>query len=404
MRIVVYPHLMEIGGSQLNAIELAAAVQQRGHEVTVFSPQGRLTTVAEDLGLDLVPAPVTGRWPARSNVRALNALVADRRAEVVHGYESGPALEIAYGPSRLGVPMVVTSMSMSVPTLLPRRGALLVGTRELARQQARVRDDVQLMEPPVDTTRYTPPTRSEALAARRLLGIGEDDLVLAVVCRLVDDLGKLDGVLTAIRAMAGLRATSRLRLLVVGEGPGIGAVRAAAHSINARSRFTAVLVPGALEDPLPAYQAADVVLGMGSSALKAMACGRPLVVQGHDGFWRLLDRDSLPQFLESGWWGGHGRGEADLVEALTPLLVSSTRRVELGRLAREVASSHYSLGTAAEQLERLYERLLGTTQPGRDDLLRTGVELGKFTMARWLQVHVPAAWDAWNVARGRALA
>jgi hypothetical protein len=34
MNIVVYPNAMSIGGSQLNAIELAAAVRKHGHNVT----------------------------------------------------------------------------------------------------------------------------------------------------------------------------------------------------------------------------------------------------------------------------------------------------------------------------------------------------------------------------------
>src|SRR5205807_398251 len=37
MRIIVYPHAMEIGGSQLNAIQLAGAVRDRGHEVVVVA-------------------------------------------------------------------------------------------------------------------------------------------------------------------------------------------------------------------------------------------------------------------------------------------------------------------------------------------------------------------------------
>ena len=37
MKVLVYPHTMEIGGSQLNAIEIAAAVRDRGHDVTTMT-------------------------------------------------------------------------------------------------------------------------------------------------------------------------------------------------------------------------------------------------------------------------------------------------------------------------------------------------------------------------------
>jgi hypothetical protein len=40
VKVLVYPHVMEIGGSQLNAIEIAAAVRNRGHEVVIVRLSG----------------------------------------------------------------------------------------------------------------------------------------------------------------------------------------------------------------------------------------------------------------------------------------------------------------------------------------------------------------------------
>ena len=42
MKVLVYPHTMGIGGSQLNAVEIAGAVRDRGHDVTVVSRPGPL--------------------------------------------------------------------------------------------------------------------------------------------------------------------------------------------------------------------------------------------------------------------------------------------------------------------------------------------------------------------------
>ncbi len=41
MRILVYPHDLGIGGSQINAIEMAERVQRSGHEVIVFGAAPR---------------------------------------------------------------------------------------------------------------------------------------------------------------------------------------------------------------------------------------------------------------------------------------------------------------------------------------------------------------------------
>ena len=89
---------------------------------------------------------------------------------------------------------------------------------------------------------------------------------------------KLEGLLAAIdvRLVSG---STPLQLVIVGDGPsrpgGRGGRRAREHIGGRR----AVVLTGELRDPRPAYAAADVSLGMGGSALRAMAFGRPLVVQ-----------------------------------------------------------------------------------------------------------------------------
>jgi hypothetical protein len=107
MRVVVYPHLLEIGGSQLNAVELAGAVRDLGHEVIVFGQPGPLVERIAELGLEFVAAPRPRGRPAPRVMLALNELVRRRAVDVVHGYEWTAASEAYWGPrARLGVPAV----------------------------------------------------------------------------------------------------------------------------------------------------------------------------------------------------------------------------------------------------------------------------------------------------------
>ncbi|HEX4703743.1 MAG TPA: glycosyltransferase family 4 protein, partial [Pseudonocardiaceae bacterium] len=153
MRIIVYPHSMEIGGSQLNAVQLAGAVRDRGHEVIVVAEPGPLVDTVRGLGLDHVPIPARRRRPSAEVAGLLTRLVRQRSVDVVHGYEWPPAVEAFYGPRlRLGTPVVATVMSSSIMPFFPRPIPLLVGTEQL---QYAARDAgyprVNLMEPPVDT-------------------------------------------------------------------------------------------------------------------------------------------------------------------------------------------------------------------------------------------------------------
>ena len=379
MRILVYPAKMEIGGSQLNAIELARGVAELGHDVILFGPTGPLVEVAAELDLEYVFAPHESTWPSALNIAALNHLVAKRHVDIVHGYEWGPAMDLAFGPHlRHDIPLVTTVMSMSVPDFIPRHAPLVVGTAELAAQAAPEYATVHLMEPPIDTVRNAP---TDIGRARARFGFAPEELVVAVVCRMVPDLEKLQGALEAIRATDELAAHLPVRLLVVGDGSGLPEVMVRASQVNARHQREVVVVTGGLLDPRSAYDAADVVLGMGSSALRGLAFAKPLVVQGAAGFWRLLDESTLPEFLERGWYGAKGGGYRELVGILDLVLRDAWQRGLLGAMGRDVVVERFSLAKASQDLARIYTASLDTP-PSRADVAR-GMAHTAFALARF---------------------
>lgn len=381
MRVLIYPHLMEIGGSQLNAIELANGLARtEGLEVTLFAPPGDLMARVSHYGLDCIESPVGGSWPSPRNIALLNKIVDRRGIDVVHGFEWGPSVELAFGPHRkFRTPMVTTVLSMSVPHLLPTHETMIVGTAELQRMQEGLRPRTFLMEPPIDTE-LNRSDRGRDLA-RKELGLPPDGLIVSVICRLTSDLDKSEGVRQAIEVVSRLCGEQAITLLVVGDGPELGDIRQAAAAANARAGVEAVVVIGGLLDPRPAYDAADIVIGMGSSALKGMSFGKPLVVQGEDGFWQLLEPASLSGFLDEGFFGHGGAGEADLERALRRLAVDENLRADLGTLGRDLVVSRYSLKSAVRMQRDIYAEAVSRRPSGREQsaaLRRTAVELAKF--------------------------
>ena len=386
MRVLVYPHAMEIGGSQLNAVELAGAVRDLGHEVAVVAEPGPLVATVERLGLEHVPIPEHRRRPSPEVVRLLVRLTRERRIDVVHGHEWPPALEAVLGPRLVaGAAAVGTVMSAVVAPFLPESLPLVVGTEALREEALRQGwRDVTLIEPPVDVVANSPSADPGDFRARH--GLPDDVPLVAVVCRLVEQL-KLEGLLTACEAVGELaRDGVPVRLAIVGDGDARPAVEAAAERANACAGQRVVVLAGELADPRPAYAAADVMLGMGGSALRGMAFGRPLVVQGERGFWRLCTPATLPGFLAGGWYGLGGDGAATLRAELEPLLRDADRRRELGLFARGVVESRFALPAAAARQVGVYERALAA--PRRvppAELARATALLGRYKVHRRLE-------------------
>ncbi|MEC5184930.1 glycosyltransferase involved in cell wall biosynthesis [Cryobacterium sp. MP_3.1] len=358
LRVLVYPHDLGIGGSQLNAIEIAAALQRRGHRVIVFGTPGALVQRIADLGLEFVAAPRPGRRPSPRVARALADLVVERKIDVLHGYEWPPALECILA-SRLQPSAVAVStvMSMAVAPFLPKSLPLAVGTEAIAAaERAFGRSSVSLLEPPVDLTENHP-----GAVPAGVFGAGDDGLfTVGMVTRFAHQL-KLEGILTAIDTVGALARHTAIRLVIAGDGPAREEVAARAAHVNANSGAGTVVLLGEVTDPRPVYESADVMLGMGGSALKALAFAKPLVVQGEGGYWELLTPDTLPEFLWAGWYGvgeSAETGPARLEGILRQLLEDAGLRAEVGAFGLATVHGRFSVEAAAVTQLAIYRAAL----------------------------------------------
>lgn len=332
-------------------------MQAIGHEAILFGRSGPLVSRAKELDLEFVESPQPGRRPSPSVARALAALVRKREIDVLHGYEWPPALEAALSGVRCPTPAVATIMSMSVPPFIPHSMHLVVGTEEIAAvERAAGRRRVSVIEPPVDTEHNAPGSGPAPHTFRTKYSLDDDRLTIVSVTRFAREL-KLEGILTAIDVVGDLAHTLPIRLVLIGDGPARPDVEKRARAINAACDDNIVILTGQLADPRPAYAAADIALGMGGSALRAMAYAKPLVVQGEKGFWRILTPDSVNQFLWTGWYGvgnGAATGSAALREALMLLLSDDALRRRLGDFGRKLVTERFSLSRAADRQLNVY--------------------------------------------------
>jgi len=379
---------MEIGGSQLNAVELGAGVRDLGHEVLVVSEPGPMVDTVHKLGLEHVLLPMRRRRPSPQVIKLLVEQTRRRKIDVVHGHEWPPAVEAFLGPLvRLRVPAVATVMSAAVAPFLPRRMPLIVGTEQLRRQVlADGHLDATLIQPPVDLQKNNPAFDPGGFRAE--YGLARDRLLLVTCCRLVQEL-KLEGLLAACDAIGELvREGYPVELAIVGDGEARPLVVERAARANARAGRPAIVLTGELRDPRPAYAAADVVLGMGGSGLRGMAFGKPLVVQGELAFWKTCRPDTAGEFLAGGWYG-RGRGDdgvARLKAELRPLLDDAGYRASVGAFSQRLVVDNFGLAAAARIQLDIYQRVTESGRgPGAEDLARLAAFLTIHKVRRRIQ-------------------
>ncbi len=351
MRILIALNRLELGGSQLNAIDFATAARDRGDEVTMFATYedkpGPLADMVRAAGLPLALL----RYP-----EAMPGLLAFRRP-------------------------VARALSL-LPWWLPRYLPLILGTREQAEAAALVRTQPPvLIEPPVNTDTDVPEL-ADAAGFRREYELGSD-IVVTVVSRL-EPAVKAQGIELAIDAIHRL-GNSGIRLVVAGDGPAYGQLNASAERVNAALGRRAVVMTGPLIDPRPAYAAADIALGMGSSALRSMSFCKPLIVLGVKGFAKLFQPGTAEEFYYGGFFGvGTGSPDAGpLAEDIRALADRPELRSELGAFCAQVVRDRFSLKAASQTLTDVYAAALARQYPmslrmreaSRATTLRVGAQL-----------------------------
>jgi len=405
LRVLVVIHHLEIGGSQMAAIDLASGVHDLGHEVLVAGPPGVLLDVIKDRGLrfEALEYDLPGRAVRRA-IPGYRRLLEVTRAfgpDLVHTYELTPSLLTFVGAHlRDRVPMTMTVNSMAVPDFMPGSVPLQVCSPLIASEIRKRSGSVGVLEIPTDCVAQFPdyPGGSEF---RSELGVAPDELMVVVVSRFARAL-KQEGLETAVRAAARLAPRHRMRLVLVGDGPAMPELRALADETNARAGRDVVVLTGERLDPRPAYASADVILGMGGSLLRAMAFGKPCIVQGEHGYFRILDAQSAREFRWRGFYGigGGGTGEDVLVDLLGRLLSDGELRKDNAAFALDLVRRHYSLEHARDEQVAWYRRALKEyASPPRREIARVVTSVAGWFANRAVQrVRGTAKKDHFNSA------
>lgn len=364
--VLVQLNNLELGGTQINAIDLAKAVEVHGFRCVLFGPLNTLPKSGPNV-MELALArgvPLEGYWPATSVIprgKALNAKARAIGADIVHVYGTwGDPRSAYWGPCLQGRrPLVHTVYEMAVAPEVYRHTSLIIGTGYLLDELADRPGPTALVSPPVDVEADAPNADLGRRFRASLGDLGSRPLI-AVVSRLAIEM-KAHPIEVALRAMVLLADTDAV-LVVVGTGGEEARLREIGRSVNEAVGRAAVKFVGAMADPRPVYAAADIMLGMGGSAARSLAFGAPLVVHGEGGTAELFEECTAASLFRRSFWSERPEPNALglLASHLRLLLDDPARREQLGQFGRAFAIENFGLTAMAERLAAIYDKSLSS--------------------------------------------
>jgi glycosyltransferase involved in cell wall biosynthesis len=353
------------GGVEQTRLSLARGLDPSRYEQRIVCTQaiGGLPQLLRDAGCALHPIGTFDGILDRERYRRALRVVREFRPHVIHGavYE-GVALAAVAG--RLGRVPVILGEETSDPANRSWRGhALLRALAALTHRMVAVSPAVQdylvrKIHIPArkvalinnGVAERLPPTPDAIGALRQRLGLLDSDFVVGTVGRLLDGVKRVSDL---IRALALIRKECRrARLLVVGDGPDLDALRSLASELGL-SRD--VMFAGYQADPSPFYSVMDVFAlassreAFGLVLVEAMFARLPVVATRVGG---------VPFVVEDGQTGilVDPMDPEALAKAILGLSRSSTRAT-MGERGRARAVTHFGVNRYVEEVGRLYEDL-----------------------------------------------
>lgn len=374
LRVHVLIDSLTWGGAELLLTDLAHAAPAAGVALSV----GYLVEAAEGAPA-AVPLRAAGVTPhlvgTRSlwrpqDLRRVRRHLEQARPDVVHTHLGYADVLGGLAARSLDLPVLSTVHVMTWPTTARERvktRLMALARRRCARAVLTVSDSARSAyldrgwDRPdrVHTVRNgvaREPQAGAGQAVRAELGLEPDDLVLAMVTVLRPGKGH-DVAVAAVQALRG--RFPGLRLLVLGDGPGLGEVRSLAASSG-----DAVRVLGHRDDVLRVLDAVDVLVhpshadALPTALLEAMAAGVPVVATAVGG---------IPEIIDSGVTGlllPAPPRAADLADALVPLLADRSVRTGMGKAGRHRFEAEFSASRWVERLVPHYRAAVLSRRSG----------------------------------------
>jgi len=352
MRIYQFITPSQIGGAEVHVMALCRKLTERGHEVTVICPRGRLLT--EELrrrGMNLWTPRTTGKVDFLSLARLVVRLRRDR-VEIIHTHLSTASLIGSLAARMAGVPAVATVHGLNTRTCFRYARRLIAVSHAVRRHlvaQGIHESRIGVIYNGVDFGRYQGAPDTTTLRAR--LGLAAGEMLIGAVGRL----GPEKGHAHLIEAVAILVARESLpvRLMIAGDGRSRQALEQLARRCGVADR---VIFAGFQSDVMPYEAALDIFClpslkeGLSLSALEAMALGKPVVASRVGGTPEVVADGETGLLVEP------ANPEA-LAQALAALLRDPQRAQAMGEAGRERVARRFDLERMVDETEALYNTL-----------------------------------------------
>ncbi len=365
MHVLMTTMQLEIGGAETHIVELSKALKNRGIEVTVASNGGAYEKELIDAGIRHVKIPFHSKNPACmfKAYKMLKKLIFEEKFDVVHAHARIPAFLCSILHKRYHFRFVTTAhwvFSTRFPyNLLTRWGERSLAVSDdiktyLIDNYGIEDDNIRVTINGINLDKFSKDTPYEDIREEFSLEDGKRRIVY--VSRMDKDRSLAAHKLIEASEELALQFHD-LEIIIVGGGDDLDSIKAEADAVNEKVGKRFIITTGSRTDINKFTASGDIFIGVSRAALEAMACEKPSIIAGNEGYIGIFDESKLKISYDTNFCcRGCCQTSTDILkeDIKKLLLMPEDELLALGEYSRETVKEHYSMDTMANDAIRMY--------------------------------------------------
>ena len=365
-RILMTLIRFDIGGAETHVLELALELKRMGYHIVIASNGGAYEKNLKEAGISHYKVPMHSKSPSKvkESLKLLKEIIKKEKIEIVHAHGRIPAFLCGILKKFMNFTFVTTAHWVFDTShglkYITNWGEKVVAVSEdiktyLMDNYKVNPTDIYVTINGIDTHKFSKDADYSNIIEEFSLEPNTKKIVY--ISRMDADRALVAFHLAEIVPEL-VKVNPDIEIVIVGNGNVYAELEAKVNAINEQLGKRYIVLAGARTDIYKFAALSDIFVGVSRSALEAMACEKPVIVAGNEGYLGIFDEDKLENAIDTNFCcrGLVNSTPELLLRDLTTLLTNnSEENARLGDFSRKVILENYSLSKMANDCIKMYK-------------------------------------------------
>lgn len=370
-RILMTLTRFDIGGAETHVLELSLELQRMGYHVVVASNGGVYEKNLREAGISHYKVPMHSKKPdkVKESLKLLKEIIINERIEIVHAHGRIPAFLCGILKKKMDFTFVTTAHWVFDTShglkYITNWGEKVIAVSEdiktyLIDNYKTNPADIYVTINGIDTNKFSKDAECSDIVEE--FALEQNTKKIVYISRMDEDRALVAFHLAEIVPEL-VKVNPDIEIVIVGGGNVYDKLEAQVNEINKKLGKRYIVLTGGRTDIYKFCALSDIFVGVSRSALEAMACEKPVVVAGNEGYLGIFDEDKLQNAIDTNFCcrGLEASTPALLFRDLKTLLTNNEEEnVRLGTYSREIILKNYSLARMAGDCIKMYKAAFDT--------------------------------------------